>query len=271
MTHRRRIWFLAQAALLCGCTSAVSTLQTPDTLPPGHVQVGLGATVNATRTRAGRSFDGLADLHARCEDGPCVLTAAERRQYTEAALAAVASSPGTTGEVAARVGLPGGFDAGVRWSVTALHADVKYGIQHGAFRVALSLGGSHSMPWPAPGRSTFEFLELLEIRRFSRRALEVPILAGWAPSDRFQAWGGAKVVATRFAFDGSIAGQPIDPTVVPRSGWVTQVGGLAGLAFGCAPVWIIVEASVMRMEVPGPSDENDGWVVVPAFGIQVRP
>ena len=86
------------AALLlaagAGCSTAISTMQSAETLPKGKWHVGTGMDVSIPASRVGDLLDAAAAVEDRASDPSYVATDEDRKIYADAIIGIVLNAPG---------------------------------------------------------------------------------------------------------------------------------------------------------------------------------
>jgi hypothetical protein len=272
-----RTALIAWATAGAGCSTALSTMQSAETLPARkwHVGVGMDVAVPVSRIADALQAAYHVEEKVRAEGTNYTPTDEDRREYTDAIIGLALSAPGTGVDVMVRRGLGAQVDVGARYTTTGLHADVKWQFL-GSNRVdaaadgwngALSVGyGYHSFDG-----LLFDVLELVQVDDFSRHDLEVPLIFGRRFGRFGRTWFGPKLIAAKVHVDAQL--QRLDATL-DTDAWITYVGGFAGIAGGYRGFEAFVELTVMDLRakptILGEKRDLGGIVVMPAAGVVAR-
>jgi hypothetical protein len=257
--------------LLPGCSTALSTLQTAETVPKGHWQATGGMDVAIPVTRVIDAVDAAIDLEEKLRDDPGYEpTEAELQDYADAAIGLALSPPGTGIDLMLRRGFTDQLDVGVRYTTTGLHADAKFMFLRptapDGWTGSLSLGYAyHNFDG-----FIFDVLELLRIDDFSRHDLEVPIIFG--KKLRYgHYWLGPKLVVAFVSIDAKL--EYADETL-QTDDTIYYYGGFAGASFGYRGVEVFAELTVMEMlaepTIFGRKRDLGGTIVMPSAGLMAR-
>jgi hypothetical protein len=278
MTPRRLAPLLVLS--LAGCSSAISTLQSPDVLRPGHVSVTAGIDVAIPVSRIADVLDQASALEDKVKADPGYQPTDEEKQaYLGAALGLALNAPGPITDVMGRVGLGHGFDVGLRYSATGLHGDVKWQFWNqgpDGWRAAVSVGYQYHR---FKGL-IFDLLEYIDIKDFSRHDLEIPLLVGRAfgedadgayPGWSGRVWGGPKLIVAWVSIDAKL--DQFDDTL-DHDGTMVYVGGVVGGALGYRGIELYLEMTVMHLSaeatILGAERDLGGIVLMPSFGLMTR-
>jgi hypothetical protein len=260
---------LAAAAL--GCSTTLSTLQPAETLKEGSIHAGVAANVNAP---VGRVIDvlGVGQTAATkvIQDGKYTPTQDEQQKLLDAAVGLGLNPPGATPDVMIRYGFYKGFDAGLRYSGSAMHVDAKAQFLGGGedeWAGSISLGYSRAR-YHGIG---FDVVDVVQIAEFSRHNLEVPLLFGRRLGPFGHVWAGPKYVGSYYRLDATIRNVGAVPTT---SGVIHYLGGFAGVALGYKHVFAMAEITIADMIarplVYGREVDVGGIVVMPSLGVMAR-
>ena len=255
-----------------GCSAGLATMQPAQTLPKGGWHAGAGVNVQIPVTRTLEVLDAAQDIDDSYVKNPDYTpTEEEQHRYQDAMLGLALSAPGATVDLMLRHGFARRFDAGVRFTTTAVHADGKYqflGEGDGSgWDGAISLGYAHHLF----DSLVFDVLEHLGIDDFAREDLQIPLIFGRRMGQWGFLWGGPKYVLTYYAVDARIANAA---EVESTEGFVHYVGGFAGVALGWRWVHAIAELTVMDLiakpTIAGREVDVGGIIVVPSLGLMAR-
>ncbi len=260
---------LAGAAL--GCSTTLSTLQPAETLKEGSLHAGVAANVNAP---VGRVIDvlGLGQVAARkvLDDGRYTPTQEEQQRLLDAAVGLGLNPPGATPDVMLRYGFYRGFDAGLRYSGSAMHVDAKAQFLGGAedeWAGSISLGYARAR-YQGIG---FDVTDVVQIADFSRHNFEVPLSFGRRLGPFGHLWMGPKYVGSYYRLDATMKNVGAVPAT---SGVIHYLGGFCGVALGYKHVFAMLELTVARMMarpvVYGREVDVGGIVVMPSLGVMAR-
>ena len=261
--------FLLLALATTGCSTALSTMQPADTLRAGGWHIGGGAAVSIPVTRIVDALDQAGTIGNKYRmDATYQPTAEEQRQVFDAAVGLALSAPGVTYDVMIRYGIIDRLDAGVRWTTTGLHLDLKFQfLRNGGWDGSISAGYA----WHFFEGFLFDVLDYLHVADYSRHDLEVPVILGRRLGKWGYVWGGPKYVMARYSL---VAGIPNVTQPFASSGFIHYIGGFAGFGVGYRWVYVFAELTVMDMiaspEILGKPVDIGGAIVVPALGIMAR-
>ena len=286
---------LLAAALISGCGTTLSTLQTAEVTDVGQVEVtaGGGAYVplGSALTIVEQGVEqARAITEARARGETYTLSDQAREELFTAALALAVMPPWLTWEVSARTGVwKDRMDVGVRYGVNAVRLDAKYRILHrgdgeevAAFRrrsfdVAIGVGASRYLF----GNPVLELLEYVDLGEFSRWDLEAPVLASLDVGDALKLYGGARYVFSTTSLDARLVDYAAEASGVsgadlglPRTVRTHYAGAVAGLAAGYRWVHAMAELNggytFCNPVVFGRPRRLGGLTVYPAVGISVK-
>jgi hypothetical protein len=218
-----RVSLLLVTAALClgtGCASTLSTLQTATPAKRGQVQVtggaGLYLPVGPVITVVEQGItQGKAVNDARQSGETYELTEEAQQELLTAGLALAIMAPwsGPSYELSVRTGiLPEDWDVGLRYSVNAFRLDTKYRLFHYTHNpelpeykranvdVSLGLGVSKYL-FENPA---LKLLKYVQLDKFSRWDLEVPLYTTIDLGDIFKFYGALKYVYNRTSIDATL-------------------------------------------------------------------
>jgi hypothetical protein len=265
----RRLRLLALLAALPACSTALSTMQPADTLPPGDWHIGGGVSVDLPVTRIGAALDQAYTVGDKYrQNSEYRPSAEEQRQVFDAAVGLALNAPGVTYDLMVRYGVYDRIDLGVRWTTTGLHFDAKFQfLRDAGWDGSISVGYG----WHFFDSIIFGVLDFLRIADYSRHDLEVPVIFGRRFGRWGYVWGGPKYVMARYSI-ASFLPNVTEPFA--SSGFIHYIGGFAGFAAGYRWVFVFAELTVMDMiakpVILGQPTDIGGAIVVPSLGVMAR-
>lgn len=283
---------LALLAVVSGCATNLSTMQTARTLKPGQIRVGggVGAFVPAGQT-VGLFSQGIAlgtrAAEAAARQEPFVLTEEEQRQLVTGAIAVATMPPAPGFEISARVGVIQNLDLGLRYGQSSLRFDAKYRLFHRgqfaeedwdskpdhSFDLAVGVGVSkYFFKHPL-----IDLLDMVKLGDFDRWDVEVPIYASYELNEHFGVYGAAKYVLGRTELDGELVQlseacrcAPVDLRL-PKVVHTHFVGGTVGLRAGFERISLFAELTIgntfASTVVLGERRELGGLTLYPSVGL----
>lgn len=277
MSRRRMLAPLAVAlALAAGCSPTLSSLEPARTIPAGHVQVSSGLDVSLP---SGDLRDALEAARGMGLGGGA-LSAQDANTLVRAGTAVVVQPPSVGGSVSAAVGVSRRFALSLRASGNAARAAIRWQFLRAApgFYGALGVGMSTYFY----GFPVQQFVPDLELDRFSRIELDVPLSFGWSGKVG-HVWFGPKLVFSSYdaritaCIDRAAAGCAHEATV-GVDGTAFYFAGQFGAAIGWKRFWIAAELTVAYVNVGADVElstggrtmqqrvATDGIVLQPAVG-----
>lgn len=194
------------AAMLAGCGGGAPLLHPAHVLNPGDVALGAGVTAQ---------FGALDPPPAERPDdrGPQLLDS-------------IAVASGVSPFVAGRVGISGGFEAGLTYTGRQIRVDGRKAFPFKRWTLSIGLGGSVLLPKPLPGDSGSVY----------GAGGDIPFLVGWSSSaDLYALWFGPRVgfeiLGGRVLENQFVAGGD-DNRFDDLSGQHVYAGGLVGFRVG---------------------------------------
>jgi hypothetical protein len=273
---------MALLSTVAGCTSAISTTQSAETLKRGQVFVSAGFNVSIPASKVVDGLDQAYHLEQKLRDDPGYQPSEEEQQaYLTTALSLGLFTSGAGNEFMLRYGLLEHLDLGLRYSISGVHGDAKWQFLDGGrsgWHGAVSVGYQHHI---FEG-FVFDLLDKVDINDFKRDDLELPLLFGrsFGPrglretsltdfplSGRF--WIGPKLILSRVHLDARLTG--FDESLT-TDGTLWYAGGVVGGAIGLAGIEAYAELTVMELSFHATVFDRDrdlgGLIVMPAFGLQ---
>jgi hypothetical protein len=259
-----------------GCSTALSTVQTAETLPRGKWHVGAGMDVGVPVSRIADALSAAADIEEKVRDQGTnyMPTDEDRQQYADAMIGLALSAPGAGVDLMLRYGLGAHLDLGVRYTTTGFHGDVKWQFLGSNAADVYGWSGAVSLGYANHSFSglVFDVLELVKIDDFSRHDFEVPLILGKRFGRFGRTWFGPKFIAAKVHIDATLAKLSDEP--LDTDGWIYYVGGFAGVSAGYKGIEAYVELTAMNMvakpTIFGRERDLGGLVVMPSFGIMAR-
>jgi hypothetical protein len=268
------------AGVLAGCVSPVSQLQTARTLPPKKVRVHAGASLPISSRYAQELID-LIDLatdrlrDARNADRP--LTEEEQRQAIESAAAILLLQPAVVPELGVRMGVFDHVDAGLQWAGPTLRLDAKLHAvdMPGKGHVALQAAYTHHTGIGASiADVVFDLFESLRLVEYSRKDLEIALLASTEDQDRnLSFYGGLRYFLGMPRIKSEVVDAIETETQMPLVKTETNIhelGATAGIRLGTKRVALMAELTVLWMvfapEILGEKSDLGGLIIAPGVG-----
>lgn len=275
-----RLALIAWATAGVGCSTAISTMQSAETLPRRKWHLGVGTEVAVPVSRIVDALQAAYDVEekVRTQGSNYTPTDEDRRQYTDAMIGLALSAPGTGVDIMVRYGVGAMLDVGARYTTTGLHADVKWqflgsNVADGAALEAAGWNGALSVGYAYHSFDglIFDVLELVQIDDFSRHDVEVPLIFGRRFGRYGRTWFGPKFIAAKVHVDAQL--KELD-TSLDTDAWIYYVGGFAGIAGGYKGFEAFVELTVMDLRakptILGEKRDLGGLVFMPSAGVTAR-
>ncbi len=282
----------AQIAGLCvlvgvlasACSTSMTYMTTPQTLEPGQMQASVAMQGDANTNVVSTFSDALDVAKQRIKNSneqSSKLTEEQYRTAVDAALAGMLFKPGIATELAFRVGVADGLDAGIRYNGASVKADVKARIwQTPDKKSVLSIlagVGQQTIDLPKP-------VEYLTLTNFSRTDADVALMFGSQPSSFLRAYIGPRMIYSWIkaepVIDQSLLDvapdkyAKMDPSQYFGDETILYLGGTGGLMAGYKWIWVTVEATVMYMDftpkVLGQRRDLSGVQISPVAGLMVE-
>jgi len=206
-------------ALVCtGCASNLAQMQTARALEPGQLRMsgGVGWYVPAGQLAA-VAGDGIEvakqEIKAELENTEYDIPQAEKRKIAINSVALAAMSPYPNVHVDARLGVLPRFDVGLRYSIDAVRADVKFNFFHDGVNdpedglprkskdIAIGLAVSKQLFAPAVG----DMMGMIRLDNFNRWDVEVPLYVSIDVSRYFGVYGGGRYRYTTMTFNQNVS------------------------------------------------------------------
>lgn len=287
--------FLVCTVLTTGCATTLATHQTARAIEPGHVQAtaGTGVYIPVGATLFAIS-EGVAQttkiIEAAQSGAEYQLTDDDREKLITAAIALAVLPPSPTQEFSLRTGILKNWDAGLRYSISAVRLDSKYQLYHAddgpnvapeyQRSVDLAVGGAVSKY--LFDNVVFDALEFVQMGDFDRWDFEVPVYASIEWGYIFKAYGAVKYVYSHTTMDarlvntantaGTITGLDID--VGDTEVGTHFIGATAGIMAGYRYVYVGVELTggytYARPFVLGRRRDLGGATFYPSIALDVR-
>lgn len=278
---------LALVALTAsGCATHLSTLQTAETLEPGHVRIlaGGGAAVPAAEladaTRMADSYKAQLDqLQQGVGEVP---DEAAQREIIGAAASLAVFPPEPVAEASVRLGLLPSLDAGLTWSSSAWRADAKWRLTPKGSAVGFALlAGAEVYTFDVSLFSLTDHLvevtPLFQYVRFEnpqRYDAEATAILSFDLFDIVQLYGAGKYRAGMYHLPVVMTVPTQDGTLTVREtldGVMHYYGGLVGASVGLPFLKVFAEVNLGYTQsaptVLGVRQELGGLTVYPAAGV----
>jgi hypothetical protein len=266
--------------VLGGCVSPVSQLQTARTLPPKKVRVHAGASVPISSRFAVELIDAIdlaTDRLRDAEDANRPLTEEEQRQAIESAAAILLLQPAVVPEFGVRVGVFDHVDLGVQSAGPTFRLDAKWhavdmpGKGHAALQAAYT---HHTGIGASIAGSLFDLFESLKLVEYSRKDLELALLASTEDQDRkLSFYGGLRYFLGMPRIESELAPAIETETGMPLVSTETnihEIGATAGIRLGTDRVALMAELTVLWMvfapEIFGEESDLGGLIIAPGVG-----
>lgn len=276
----RLIPVLATAALVSGCATNLSTLQTARPTAPGHVQVtggtGFYLPLGPIFTVIGQGVKQKDEIIKAIEQQQAYqLSEEDQQELLTAGIALAVFTPSQGMEIGVRTGVAKDLDIGLRYSVTSLRLDAKYRLLHTGDPdepppPLFVPGGSRSEPQPpkppAPPKAwfdvalglgvsrylfenpAFKVLEFLHLDDFSRWDVEVPLYISAEFGEVLKLFAAPKYIYSRTSFDETLVALSEEASEVsgldvtlPASVQSHFFGASAGIGLGYRYVHLLLE------------------------------
>jgi len=281
-------------ALVTGCASNLSTLQTAKPLARGQFQVSLGAGAFIPAGQIVDVVDLAIDegkrLRKQVENGEQVnLTEEQQQEILSAGVALAVAPPGLVNEFMLRAGLADDLDVGLRYSGISWRLDTKFRFLHSgdgpevpesqrrSVDMAIGLAGArHSFKSPV-----LDVLEIVQIDDFSRWDVEVPLYVSTDFGDILRLYAAPKYIYSRTKLDEKLInfaeqGKDVSGFDVGLPARVKSefVGSTFGVSLGYKYVHVFAELTggynFCKPEVFGQRRNLGGVTLYPAVGIAFR-
>lgn len=285
MKWTMRLALLALVTILApACTTSMTYLTTPQTLEPGEMQAAVGVQGDANTnvlTEFQEAFDASKERVEQAENASGQLTEREYREAIDAALAMMLFRPGVATELAARVGVSDGLDAGIRYNGANVKADVKARIwqspdEKNVLSVMIGVG-QQTIELPKP-------VKYFTLTEFSRTDADLSVMYGAEPWKFLRAYVGPRMIYSWVSAEPVIdedlmAIAPdkyadMSPDKYFQDETILYLGGTAGLMAGYEWIWVTVEATVMYMnfqpQILGEARDLSGVQLSPVAGLMVE-
>jgi hypothetical protein len=285
---------LLALALVTGCASNLSTLQTAKPLARGQFQVSLGAGAFIPAGQIVDVVDVAIDEGKRIKkqvqnNEKVNLTEEDQQRLLSAGLALAVAPPGLVHEFAIRAGLADDWDVGLRYSGISWRLDTKVRILHSgdgeevpenqrrSVDVAVGLAGARHL-FKSP---VLDVLEIVQIDDFSRWDVEIPLYVSTDFGDILRLYAAPKYVLSRTKLDEKLinfAEQGKDVTGfdvgLPARVKSEFVGSTFGVSLGYKYVHVFAEVTggynFCKPEVFGQRRNLGGVTIYPSVGIAFR-
>lgn len=281
-----------QMAVVCGiigalasaCSTSMTYMTTPQTLEPGQMQASVAMQGDANTNVISTYSDALDVAKQRIKDSNdqgSQLTEEQYRTALDAALATMLFKPGIASELAFRVGVSEGLDAGIRYNGASVKADVKARIWQSPNRksvLSLLAGvGQQTIDLPTP-------VQYVTLTNFSRTDADLALMFGGQPWSFLRAYVGPRMIYSWISAQPSVdqdlqAVAPdkyanMDPSQYFSDETILYLGGTAGVMAGYKWIWVTLEATVMYMDfTPKVLDQRrdlSGVQLAPVAGLMVE-
>jgi hypothetical protein len=181
-----------------------------------------------------------------------------------------------------RYGVGHRMEVGLKWAISSIHADWRYqfldtdteGTRGWNGSVGLGVGYNYF------SGVIFDLLEYVDIDRFRKVDLKVPLLFGrsWGGKHRFfRLWMGPVLIASWYQLDEKLNQDHLDsgtPLVGSTSGWWFHAGGQVGMAAGYRWIWAVLELTVTYLRAHATILDHryalGGVIVAPMVGLMTR-
>lgn len=271
-------------AIVAGCVSPVSQMQTARTLPPRETRLHVGASVPISSRFAQELVDAIDLATNRLRDARNAnrpITEAEQRQAIESAAALLLLQPTLVPELGLRVGVFDHVDAGLQVAGPTFRLDGKWhavdmpGKGHMAVQAAYT---HHTGIGASIAGSVFSLFESLRLVEYSRRDLELAVLASTEDQGRTMSfYGGLRYFLAMPRIESQLASGLETETGTPLVSTDTNIhelGATGGIRLGTGRVALMAELTVLWMvfapEIFGQESDLGGLIVAPAVGVSVN-
>jgi hypothetical protein len=285
---------LLALALMTGCASNLSTLQTAKPLARGQFQVSLGAGAFIPVGQIGNAIDlginqGKAIDRAVRNHEPVQLSEEDQQKILTAGIAGAVAPPGLVNEVMFRAGLADNLDMGLRYSGISWRLDTKFRFYHSgdgeevqesarrSFDMAIGLAGArHSFEG-----AVFDLLKVVKLDDFKRYDVEVPLYISTDVGDILRLYAAPKYVYSHTTLDEALvnyAEQGYDVSGfdarLPAAVKSEFVGSTVGVSLGYKYVHLFAELTggytFCKPFLFGQQRNLGGATFYPAIGIAFR-
>lgn len=285
---------LLALALVTGCASNLSTMQTAKPLTRGQFQVSLGAGAFIPVGQIGTAIDiginqGKELERAVRNNEPVHLSEEDQQRILTSGVALAVAPPGLVHEVMIRAGLADDLDVGLRYSGVSLRLDTKFRFFHSgdgeevqenarrSFDMAIGLAGArHSFEGPV-----FDLLKIVKLDDFKRYDVEVPLYISTDFGDILRLYAAPKYVYSHTSLDEQLvnyAEQGYDVSGfdvrLPASVKSEFVGSTFGVSVGYKYVHVFAEITggytFCKPFLFGQQRNLGGATFYPAVGIAFR-
>ncbi len=285
---------LLALALVTGCASNLSTLQTAKPLARGQFQVSLGAGAFIPVGEIGDAIElglnqGKQLKKAVKNHEPVQLSEEDQQRMLTSGVALGVAPPGLVQEVMIRAGLADNLDVGLRYSGISLRLDTKFRFFHSgdgeevrenarrSFDMAIGLAGArHSFEGPV-----FDLLKIVKLDDFKRYDVEVPLYLSTDFGDILRLYAAPKYVYSHTRLDEQLvnyAEQGYDVTGfdarLPATVKSEFVGSTVGVSLGYKYVHVFAEITggytFCKPFLFGQQRNLGGATFYPAVGIAFR-
>jgi hypothetical protein len=285
---------LLALALVTGCASNLSTLQTAKPLAPGQFQVSLGAGVFIPAGQIanvvdlgideGKKIKGQVENHE-----PVHLSEEDQQRILTTGVALAVAPPGYVQELMIRAGLVNNLDVGLRYSAISLRLDTKFRFLHAgdgddvpvnrrkSFDMAIGLAGARQL-FKSP---VLDLLKIVQAADFKRYDVEVPLYLSTDFGDIVRIYAAPKYVFSRTSLDEQLidyAARGYEVTGfdarLPATVKSEFVGSTIGLSLGYKYVHVFAEITsgytFCKPLLFGQVRNLGGVTLYPAVGIAFR-
>ncbi|MFL5349670.1 MAG: hypothetical protein ACJ8AT_33150 [Hyalangium sp.] len=285
---------LLALALVTGCASNLSTLQTAKPLARGQFQVSLGAGAFVSAGQIGNAIElgidqGKALDRAVRNHEPVRISEEDQQRMLTSGVALAVAPPGLVHEVMLRAGLADNLDVGLRYSGISWRADAKFRFFHSgdgeevqenarrSFDMAIGLAGArHSFEGPV-----FDLLKIVKLDDFKRYDVEVPLYMSTDFGDILRLYAAPKYIYSHTSLDEQLvnyAEQGYDVSGfdvrLPAKVKSEFVGSTFGISVGYKYVHVFAEFTggytFCKPFLFGQQRNLGGATLYPAIGIAFR-
>ncbi|MFH1468765.1 MAG: hypothetical protein ABIO70_30535 [Pseudomonadota bacterium] len=272
------------ALLATGCATSMTHMTTPHALEPGDWQVTGAWTGQVASVPATKSIQAGADLwdHYVGEDDPPPLSEDEVRTLLDTGLAWGLFHPGTSYELAVRLGvtdkLARGLDIGLRTDFAAVKGDLKLQLwesEGGMFAVGAYAGYGYGFSLVGGA------VEWLTLTDFSRHDLDVGATWGLEAGKVLRLWTGPRYLHSWIRAEPKLAPviqehlpeafQSYEPNQFMGSSSAHYFGWIDGVMVGWRYVFLVAELNLAWMayhpEILEERRNFSGLVIAPDVGV----
>ncbi|WP_428264439.1 hypothetical protein [Haliangium sp.] len=266
-----------------GCITSVNQMQTARPLPPKEVRIEAGSSVPiATRyvSEIVDTLDLIADRLSDAENAGEPLTEAEQRQAVEGVAAVLLLQPSFVPELALRVGVYENIDVGLRWAGPTFRFDGKWQVAQETDRWHLAVNAAyvhHTGIGSSIATSAFDFFESIKLVSFSRRDLELSLLASTDEKRTISYYGGLRYILSMPRIESEVidtievaSGEPLLATDTNMH----HIGATAGIRLGWRGLSLLAELTLMYMsfspEILGEKSDLGGLLISPGIGVALE-